>query len=58
MSGSVIVVLCLAAASSIYFGALAVIQFRAGRKWRLFGISALGWIIIMIAALCGWIPPL
>jgi hypothetical protein len=58
MSGSVVVVLCLAAVSSVYFGVLALIQFRAGRKWRLFGISAAIWVIVTIAALCGWIPPL
>jgi hypothetical protein len=58
MSGSVVVVLCLAAASSVYFGAFAVIQFRANRKWRLFGICAAIWVIITIAALCDWIPPL
>lgn len=58
MSGSIVAVLSLAVVSCIFFGALAVIQFRAGRKWRLLAIAAVGWGIITIAALSGWLPPL
>ena len=47
----------LSATGAVYFGALAVVQYRAGKKWHLFGITTALAIIctIMGAWMLGWL---
>jgi hypothetical protein len=46
---------CLGIVSSVYFGYLAFVQFRAARKWRLPALAAVLFGVSAIGALWAWL---